>query len=341
MADPNILLATSFEGSIAGMLRRGWVFSTDTHIITTSFVNNSGGYGGVQAYEMYGTLSASCVTPPLTGTPFGLDFSSYVNSGFSGTEYLYITYRLGVTEQWAIQFMADFSINIRRGSPTGTLVASVPAVHSPIANFRHRISLKLLCANAGTFEVLIDGVSVYSFEGDTQNGASPGFDRIAFGVIGNSRHWVLDDLLITDSANGGLFANEQRGTRINPVSTASSTFSGTISGVAALSDGSLLTYNEGLAAGQKELHDFDNLPFAPVRVSALVVHADAFARDGLITGMVPIVKSGGVEYPQSTFLGIGVGSFNGGQRIVQFDPATAVDWTVSGINDVVIGYSLS
>jgi hypothetical protein len=103
-----------------------------------------------------------------------------------------------------VNVLPDGTVEIRRGTTGGTILASSAAGVAAIGAYDYW-ELKALIANAGgTAEVLKNGVSVVSFAGDTQNGGTAAATRARFYHIVSTVAAQIDRW--TDMAYGALGA---------------------------------------------------------------------------------------------------------------------------------------
>lgn len=94
------------------------------------------------------------------------------------------------------------------------------------------------------------------------------------------------------------------------------------------------TYVSAGTTGLKDTYTFDDLSISPT-IRAIQLCTVARKDDGGVASVVPVIRSGGTDYDQATF--VLNDTYNQNTQIIVNDPATAVPWVASGINSAEFG----
>ncbi len=323
MAAHGLIYATTFHhGSTTFMAAEGW--DTSGLSINTSVYHTEDGVGEPHACNVSGTTQTGR-TPtwtdpqrvafwlaPQTGTPD--------HAGFC--------FEQGASTQVYLRFQTDGTVKVTRGDEVfGTLLATSPALlNRSVGNW---VAIRLVADNAGTLEIAINGVSVYTYTDDLQATGSPGWTRIRLRTATENASHVIDNLLVFDSSESWL-----PGPQVAQVRQPTSVVSGTLTGSASTGSSRWQNvddqgaggtdYNEAAAAGDGDRYGAGSLSGVG-EVLAVVVQAEA-ERAGSITALELGVNSNGTaDYAAPVALpssGVGVVT-----AVWEEDPAAAAAWT--------------
>lgn len=165
--------------------------------ISTGFKVQAGRTGSGHSLEI--TSSSSWLLKPdldTTNATLYAGFGMYVDSIAS----VFQPFWMRTDDIWGVNIQLETTGQLSVRRKTTTLGTTTNAVIS--ANTWAYIELKVVCANSGSYELWVDGVSELTGSGDTQEHVSKSyhnafFIRRGFGVNPNTR---FDDLYILDAA---------------------------------------------------------------------------------------------------------------------------------------------
>lgn len=246
---------------------------------------------------------------------------------------------------------ADGSIDVRRGTSSGTLLGSALSAGTIPASAWVHLGIEVTLADSGgAVTIWKDGASIYTFSGDTKNaGTKTVFDTVSINA-GNS--CFIDDLFIYngDATAPNSFPGDKKIITLMPNGDGATTqFS--------LSTGSshyqlvdekprnTTDYVFDTVTGHIDLFDFENLPAGSQNVSAIQIELYANKSDaGATMKFARVVRSGGTNYfGNDITLGT---SFvyltdNAQKLVLATDPATSAAWMTSAVDSVQVGVRLT
>lgn len=119
-----------------------------------------------------------------------------------GSNYPLIQLSSGGTAQCCLCIEANGSVTVRRPDGSGTILGqSSPALIT--SGVWYYLEFKALVENAGSYEAWLNGTSILSGSGDTQNASGSGADIVHVFSPFSGNGDRLTDLYIDDSANHG------------------------------------------------------------------------------------------------------------------------------------------
>lgn len=208
-------------------------------------------------------------------------------------------------------------------------------------NVWHWVSMKVKAANSGgTIDIEVDGVSVFTFSGDTVNTGNEDCTRVQ--LLGNAdQDAIYDDFIITDVAGGAPFNDVLAGKRIStllPSAAGDSTeYTGNPSAnfTNAQTNDSDTSTNVNATATEKDLYQMGNMGFPPTEINAVDVIICAKNPDPGSFDIKSKTKTGTTESSGSTKTL--TSSYQYFQETLLVDPDTSSAWTLSGVNDMQAG----
>ena len=208
------------------------------------------------------------------------------------------------------------------------------------------IEFKGVLANSGgTAEIILNGVSVLSFTGDTLDGTVTDIDKIRVGS--GATIDVIDDLYICDGtgSTNNTFLGDVTVEKLTPNGNGNSS-------VLVGSDGnstdnyllvdettpSTADYVGSATEGDKDTYAYSNIAGAPASVLGVAVNSYQAKSDSGTKFARPVVRSGTTDYV-GTSVSLST-SYVAGQQLWETDPDTAVAWTESGVNAIEAGFEV-
>lgn len=233
-------------------------------------------------------------------------------------------------------------LQIARGS---TLLASGTTVLS--ASLYYRIEVRIVVANAGIFEVRVNGVAEITFAGDTYDTGEAGLRAVVgYGHLSGS-NTLWDDILIWNSASSGseptTWIGDIRIETLRPTAPGDVTDSTPSTGAAwAAVDETVANadtdYTQAGTVGNKDLYQMGDLSTTPDSVVAVVLNAQMKT-----TGTTPRkakLKVKNSTEANSAAKPVAIGSYSTLQAAFALDPATSAAWTGAGVNAAQIGWEV-
>jgi hypothetical protein len=299
-----------------------------------------------------GTGGARCFLIPATAGSFvqfngwgntGRDCCWYwytVNQGTGGD--LHAVWFDGATAHLTLIWALDGSLELRRGTSTGTVVASAVAGTLPRSTgLGHWMRATVTIADAGgTFTLYAGGASILTFTGDTRNGALAQWNSVRFNTPQTiSGSVAIDDFCVFDAtlAPTGEYFQASPDPNSDIATTLTRSAGATNYGTIDERPHDAADYNALTPAVATNGDTYGHagttgLGFTPAAVISVMVGA-VFKRDGVITGAKMRLKSGATTYKSgSTLAGGAAGTSVFRYTIWNTDPATAADWTEAGFN---------
>jgi hypothetical protein len=200
------------------------------------------------------------------------------------------------------------------------------------------IAVRCVADNAGTLQISVNGVAVYSYSGDLQYLAGTGWNQLRLRVATTTADHTLDNLLILDSSDTWMAPPH-----VAQVKLPSSVISGALTGSASTGSArwenvddpaGTSDYNEAAAAGDGDLYGTTTIETMG-SVLAVIVCAEA-ERAGGITTLEPVVSQGGTT-DYATAEGLPVAGFGAVWSVWETNPDTAATWVSADAIDADIG----
>lgn len=229
------------------------------------------------------------------------------------------------TEQFSLWQHADGSFSVRNGATT--LATSAAALH--VINTWYYLELAVTIANAGSFELRLNGANICSGSGDTMGAANANTGRITLPEPASSGTMWYDDLYIRDdltfigpcqifyrrslaAVGGGNFNMTATAAYVFPLLTGDQ-----------IAD--TVSYIVGDAVAEEQFVTFENL-LKQTNATVYCASLLCFARTDAGTATVnPVVKSGASETVGTSWALDTTFRFR--RRIFATDPDTAAAWS--------------
>lgn len=297
-------------------------------------------------------------TSRVTGNYYGqLNIGNVIFKSFPAASQVFMGvgfYSAGATAQFVVAFFGDAGatqhitvcrntstgrLEIRRGTTAGTLLATGSLVWAN--STWHYIEVSVTISDTvGNVEVRVDGSTTpdVTFTGDTKNaGTNTTIDKISYqssnaasfiadvyicNSSGSANNTFLGDVcvrVLTPSADGAF--SQLTGSDGNQVANFQQVdehgFSGT-------------DYNGSSTSGQRDTYALSDLPGGVATVYGVQVSSFMAKSDATLGQAKSVLRSGGTNfYGPTTAL---TTTFSGYYDLYETDPATAVAWTVGGVN---------
>lgn len=246
----------------------------------------------------------------------------------------------GTFAQCALTLDEDSKVSVRapynNSAALGTSADAVLVTGS--WNF---IEWKITVANAGSYEVKVNGISVLSGSGDTQGQTATGVGSMTF-VTGTFNGF--DDLYVLDSTGSmnNDFIGDCKVERISPqagngANVGLTPSNGTDHGamVDELPANDDTDYNAGSTAGVKDTYVFGDLASTGV-VKAVQLSVRAKKTDSPTKQLALVTRLGGVDYDSAT-QAVASTTYGQYQQILETRPSDGGTWTVADVNGAEFG----
>lgn len=341
----NVLWADGFEiNSWATVALAGYSLASTPAItvINSTAHQDGGGRGGSRCINvnpgsgatLQGIITPALASPYCVGGAF-----RYNGSSASTTVGFVVQFRLSGNTQACIFFRSDGFVQAFRNTTAGTSLGV--SVGTVLVGSWQWFSIEADIDNVGAFNVYVNGALVLAVAGDTQQQASPGFDQVLFGTIGDAAiTFDLDDIVITDNTETEipeqywvLLAPTGNGAPIDFTPSAGTNWENVDENPPSAAD-----YNETAVSGDVDIYTYPNLPFTPTSISAVasVLYA---SRDGTITGFAAEINSGGTPDTGPTVSPAAAGVDTLSYAFFPTDPDTLAAWTDAAVNALQAGIS--
>ena len=248
----------------------------------------------------------------------------------------------GATEGMNLRIKADGEFEIYR---SGTLLATTVGAAIGTSTWAY-IELKVVCGNTGSYELRINGVNVLSDGSeDTQQGANAYHTAVRF-LPGNNSSTLYDDMYVLDGSGltNNDFLGSQRVLAFRPNAEGTSivwTPSAGTDNSAMIDEDTVdgdTTYVESAGSGDTDLYGYSDIS-AMTDIKGIMISTDCRETDATPFSLASVVESGGTQ-SDGTPEPIGSTSYVTRHRIVEQDPDTAAQWTLSGINAAQFGVKI-
>ncbi len=339
----NVLWADGFEIDSWAITATAGYTLLSTPVITvinSTAHQDGGGRGGsrcINSNPSSGALLQGIITPALASPYCVAGAWRLNNSSASTTVGFVVQFRLSGNVQCCVFFRSDGFVQAFRNTTAGTSLGV--SAGTVLVGVWQWFSIEANVANAGAFNVYVNGALVLTVAGDNQQQASPGFDQVLFGTIGDAAVDLdLDDITITDNTETEipeqywvLLAPTGNGTPLQFTPSAGTNWENVDENPPSSAD-----YNETATTAQVDLYTYPNLPFVPTAISAVqsVLYA---SRDGSITGFASRIESASFTTAGPTVSPAAAGVDTLAYAFFPTDPATSADWTESAVNAIEAG----
>lgn len=324
------------------------------------FMESFDGYGGTASHATKWTqlqgLSTSAPTPRTGAYRIGgnnecrrviLPGSSTVILGMA----LYWVNSLGYFILWedaaftnkqqvSVTCDADGRVRVRTGSETGIAIGTTtgPVLLASTWNF---IEAKLLVGNSGTYDIKVNGTSVLSGAGDTQNAATAAIGGLSM-IPGASNG--IDDLYLLDTTGTALndfigdckveclTAQTGNGSNVGLTCSTGTDHGALVDELPANDD---TDYNSGTTIGVKDTYNFTNVATTGV-IKAVQVSARAKKTDSATKELALVTRIGSTDYDGTT-QAVASTLYSQYQQIWTKRPSDSADWTISDVNAAEFG----
>jgi hypothetical protein len=261
------------------------------------------------------------------------------------TAYLSFWGDSGATRHVTVAVKGDGSIEVRRGTTSGTLLTSLGAGTVTSDAWCYVEARVTIADSGGTVKVRINGsgTNAIDFTGDTKNGGTgTNIDQVSLGS-GASTAFV-DDWYVADTTGSvnNDFLGDVRVLTLAPSGNGNSSqltgSDGNSTDNYALVDEqpySASDYVGSATTGHKDTYALTDLPGTVTTVHAVQEVAVVAKSDAGAASIKQVLRSGGTDYATSaTSLGTSYATI---ANLRETDPATATAWTTSGVNSAEAG----
>lgn len=329
-------------GVFSSYTAAGWTFGYSVGIDATvgNLHRSSGAVGGNYSFLL---APGVLISPYLPTSARWLHFW-FLPIGIANQAVVFL---IGVNRQFTVLFNGSGQ-RVDLYLATGLVASSAGGTWTQ--GVGHWLAINLKADNAGTCEVFVDGVSVVAYSGDTQESASPDWDRFSLGdafsvwpgMTGN-----VDDIICTDDDSGAM---------VLPLAEAylcpifpTSVISGNLTGSSATGPDryqnvdeqpvNRADYNEAAAVSDEDLYGLQNPP-SFIGCHGVVVYSEA-TRDGAITQVENHIVSGGSDtYDTAVVLPASPG-YGVATTAMARNPDGDVPWLIATVNALQVGARFS
>jgi hypothetical protein len=254
-------------------------------------------------------------------------------------------FRLGGTVQASLAINNGEVLVKRSTSSTLQTTSSTPIT----TDVWYQVEIHLVCDNSGSWEVKLDGTTILSGSGDTQQHASLNdLDGVWFFMwpdnVGTGDQGIteIDNVVIQDAAGG--FLGEWRIEGLQPSGAGSQTDFTPSAGsnyenVDEVPPDDDTTYNESSTNGHRDLYAYDNLAALGGGESIAAVQVNTIAKQSGGEDVSNLIRSGGTTYtetPQTLAAGYGTR-----KRLEEQNPNTSGAWSEAAVNAAEFGLEVS
>ncbi len=255
----------------------------------------------------------------------------------------------------ALTYGGTYGISLYWGSSTayfavyrGSTQIGSQFLHTMSAGTWHYVELKCYCDNtAGTVEVRVDGTTLFTFNGDTQNGTTNYHDGFRFMSYNSAEAntFIIDDLYFLDStgSNNNNFLGPCRVWTSSPnangdtqdwdVVPANSAHYSVVDEAICDEDSE---YVESNVNGEYDLWGVADCPSEISTIRGVQISTDARVTDTTPFNLYQVCKSNATLYDGSA-ISIGSTNFVTKTRMLEVDPATSSLWTPTNFASAQFG----
>lgn len=311
---------------------------------TLSGTNTRFNYGLALTYNSTGTLSTFAFTAAS---------QVFVGAAFDLARNRHSIRFLGdarATSHITVNFFTDGSIEIRRGTATGTVIAS--AIAGTIApSVWHYVEVSCTISDTvGQVDVRVDGAStaILSFTGDTKNaGTNTTIDGVAFDSNGTTS-CAMDDLYILNSSGStnNTFLGDVRVYAL--AANGNGNYSQLVGSDGNSTDNYLLVdekpysatdYTGSATIGDKDSYVMEDLPAGVTTVFAVQEVAIAAKSDAGAGSLKQLIRRSSTDY--LTAAKALTTAYAPYLNLRETDPSTSTAWTASGVNATEAGIEVA
>lgn len=334
-----LLFCDSFDHMVtADMTLKGWTVSA------AGITAAAGRFGTDAMRSPNGNFYCSWGVPVALATG-GVGFA-YRSSSFSS--FGIVNFVDGGTVHLHFRINASSGkIEVRRGSSTGTLIATGNAVLT--TNTFYYLEFKVTINDStGVIVTKVNGVEDINVTGqDTQNGGNASYDNIRFfwDGQGNGGTCDVDDLVIWDTAGSvnNDFMGDVRVQAILPSGAGATTewtpsAGSNYQNVDEAAPNGDTDYNSEATATDVDTFVYGDLTPTSGTVKAVQWLAYARKDDGGTRTVRPVVRHGGTDYFGSSKSVSS--SYTYLRHLMETNPGTAAAWTISDVNAAEFGIEL-
>ncbi len=176
-------------GRLTAVEELGW--NTDRLAMSNQAVGSCGGDWSV-------TISGASISGPRTPTLANAKYIGFAVEPITSPTEFVVIFESGTTAQCSVLFKTDGSIDLYRGDRFGgTVIDSSGVVYNPAAV--NWVEIEVVAANSGSVELQINGASVYTYSGDTQDSGSSGWTRVRLADVFVAASVRVDNVVLSDS----------------------------------------------------------------------------------------------------------------------------------------------
>lgn len=331
------------DGFDAGDFRLKWdQISSAGSLTTTTNTRFSAGRAFDAPNNIAGQALLKKLFTPSSKTIMGMAFKTTVGNDSSSCIFLYGD--SGVTNHLSIRLMTSGRIGLYRG-------ASQLAISSAslwlVDNWHYIEASAIISDTVGACEIKLDGTSIINFTGDTKNGGTnTTLDAVEYWYYASSCNVKFDDVYILDGTGPAPlndFLGDVKIQTIVPTGAGSQTQlapTGSANNWDTVNElpYSTTDYNSSSTPGQQDSYALSDLLANTASVHGIQTNIVAHKSDAGTGNIRSTVRSGGTTFTDPTAtLSTGPKTFS---AIRATDPATATDWTVSGVNNLEAGVEI-
>lgn len=272
-------------------------------------------------------------------------FSFAASNTASTAPFFHIWGDAGATLHLTISWDGGTSIQIKKGSWNGTVIASGLC---PQQAWQYVEISTTISSTIGTCEVRVNGVTVVTYSGNTKNGGTNNsVDAISGGNVFSpgANYNYYDDLYVADatgSAPYNTFLGDLRINTLTPTATGSSTGFTSSAGANYTAVDELpysaTDYVSATASGTRDLYAMGDISG---NYTVLGVQNNVIAKktDAGGTAIKSAIKSGASIYYGPTVVATPSDTTVSDLRTT--DPATSAAWTITGVNNLEAGMEIA
>ena len=290
-----------------------------------------------------GAWSHTAITTQFTG------WAMYVTSYNTAVTLMSWWGDAGATQHLTLTFDASGHFQIRRGTASGTVLATSTNIF-PMSAARSINTKHTIADSGGIFELKVDGVSWISFVGDTKNaGTNTTTDKTLFSTVASgftfSDMCVFDDVdaTATQGQPNNTYPGDKRCLRLMP--NANGTYSDFLG-----SDGnsvnnyqqvdevasSMTDYNGSATSAQKDSYAIEDLPLSVSAVVATRVALLAAKSDAGAGGISPLIRENSTDTFGTDFALSTSAAYYASPTYAR-KPSNNTLWTINDVNGTEIG----
>ena len=332
-----------------------WGVITRTAAPGTDAVGRNGG----RALRMVGTCGVGRIVD-IVGTntiryTVGFAWFKEVPGTLPATRQILLAFKLGGTHQFSLNYNSVEQLELRRGSESGTLVASTTALPSGFFNSYHYIEVQIVVDdNAGSIEVHIDGATTawdVALATITNTGTNAGMTIVSLEGNNTAVTPIVDDVYILDDVDRSVDATPDATDFLGDVKVP-------FLGASSLVDtGNYKQFTPSTGTNHAAMVDdpvsatpcpdgdstYVGAPTTGLRDSFLLATASGITNpiavqiihnsrsDGVARNLSSFTRQGGVDYDNPA-QSVGVTNYDMYRDILERNPATTAPWVLAEVN---------